>query len=76
MAGRFTLTELRRLHRLTQRDLAKRLGVTQQAVSNWEAGTRVPRLEMAKRIAALFGVHVDQILFPGEHGATQQPKSA
>lgn len=60
-----TLAELRRLHKppLSQRQLARLLGVAPGTVANWETGHRTPSLSMAKRIARIFGVSVDEIEF-------------
>lgn len=40
---------------MTQDQLAKRLGVSQQAVSNWEEGKSMPRGKRLRELAALFG---------------------
>ena len=32
------LIQLRKYHRLTQEDIAEKLGVTRQAIAKWEAG--------------------------------------
>lgn len=62
-----TIAELRAAHDppMTQRDLAKALGVTPGAVANWETGERTPSLAMAKQIARVFGVAVEDIAFSG-----------
>lgn len=45
----------RQLAGLTQEQLAKRLGVSQQAVSNWEDGKSAPRGKRLQELSALFG---------------------
>ncbi|MGE5590996.1 MAG: helix-turn-helix transcriptional regulator [Bacillota bacterium] len=73
-----TLAELRAAHDppMTQRDLAKALGVTPGAVANWETGERTPSLAMAKRIAQLFGVAVEEIAFVGIATAEHEQAAA
>ena len=46
----------------SQVDLAKRLGVAKQTVSNWENDNIQPSIEMLVRIAKLFGVTTDYLL--------------
>lgn len=70
------LRDLRRERRWTQRDLARELGVTPSAVANWEVGLRVPSLQMAKRIAALFGVRVEDIEFIRAGHSSRATKTA
>lgn len=50
---------------MTQEEAAKRIGVTKTALSMYENDERVPRDEIKKRIAALFGQTVGS-LFYGE----------
>lgn len=45
----------------TQAELAERLGVSRQAVNALEAEKHVPSLDLAYRIAAQFGVTVEQV---------------
>lgn len=45
------LREQRNLHKLTQAQLADRLGVTQSAVAQWEAGTVTPTVARLRAIA-------------------------
>lgn len=51
----------------TQAELAERLGVSRQAVNALEAEKHVPSLDLAYRIAAQFGVTVEQV-FDNPHG--------
>jgi len=46
---------------MTQAELADRIGVTRQTVIAIEQGRYSPSLEMAFRIARVFGVPLDQV---------------
>ena len=50
---------------LTQQDLAEKLFVSRQTVSRWENGSRCPDLIMAKKIALVLGISLDELI-PGE----------
>lgn len=58
------IKELRKEKGLTQTAFAEELSVTFQAVSNWERGIAPPDLENLMRIAAFFGVLVDDLIRP------------
>lgn len=47
---------------LTQAELAKRVGVTQQAVANWELGVRNPTIQKALKVADALGVPLEKII--------------
>nr|WP_308424569.1 helix-turn-helix transcriptional regulator [Micromonospora sonchi] len=52
---------------MTQADLADRIGVTRQTVIAIEQGRYSPSLEMAFRIARVFGVRLDEVFqYPEE----------
>ena len=55
------LKELRKLHQLSQADLARKLEVSRQAVNGFESGKFDPSLEMAFRIANLLDVAIEDI---------------
>ena len=44
---------------MTQEELAGKLNVTRQALSNWERDVNEPDLNMLKKICFLFGVNMD-----------------
>jgi putative transcriptional regulator len=46
---------------MTQQELADRIGVTRQTVNAIELGKYSPSLEVAFRIADVFGVALDQV---------------
>ncbi len=47
---------------MTQESLAAAIGVTQAAVSMWEAGNRNPDIKTAKKIAQILACSVDELL--------------
>ena len=53
----------RRRAGLSQEALAARLGVTRQAVSNWEGGKSQPDLEMLKKIAAQLSIPIEYLIY-------------
>ena len=53
---------LRRNLKLSQTELAKACGVTQQFIQSIEKGIRTPSLRTAKRLAAALGVTVSELL--------------
>ena len=56
------LRELRSLHGLSQEAVAKKLGVSPQAVSKWEKGRSLPDLSVLPPLAELFRVSADELL--------------
>ena len=56
------IKERRNYLRLTQRELAERLYVTQQTVCKWENGIAKPDNMMLKNIAATLGYNVCELL--------------
>ena len=50
---------------MTQQDLAEKLFVSRQTVCRWENGTRCPDLIMAKKIALVLNISLDELI-PGE----------
>jgi len=56
------ISELRKLHELTQEGLAAKLNVTSQAVSKWENDLSIPDLPILIEISDLFHVSLDELL--------------
>ena len=57
-----TLAQLRKQKKLSQRNFAEAIGVSNGAVAMWETNKRQPDLEMLKKIAAFYDVSSDYIL--------------
>lgn len=56
------LKQLRKDKRLTQAQVAQRIGVTASMVSSYETDIRLPSYEVLIRLADVFGVTVDYLL--------------
>ena len=50
---------LRKGRKLTQQELADKMGITRATVSNYEVGRRSPHISELKRFADFFGVGID-----------------
>lgn len=57
-----TLKKIRKLHHISQIELAQEIGVTQGAVSHWESGDAKPTLENLIAIAKFFGCKIDDLI--------------
>ncbi len=60
------IRRLRSEHSVTQEELAEYLGISYQAVSKWETGTTMPDITLLPKLAAFFGVRIDE-LFSVDH---------
>ena len=56
------IRDLRMAKNLSQVQLAERLGVTKQTVSNWENNNILPSVDMLKHIANFFHCNTDYLL--------------
>lgn len=55
------IIHLRKMHKMTQEDLAEQVGVTRQAIAKWESGETIPDLEKCRLLADTFGVSLDDL---------------
>ena len=55
------LYNLRKNHKYTQEELAKKLGVTRQTISSIEQGKYIAPLPLALKMAKIFEVPLEQI---------------
>lgn len=58
-----TIKKLRIEKGLTQDELAEKLNVTRQAVSNWENGKTQPDIETLTKLAEIFDVSAEKIIY-------------
>ena len=56
------IAELRKKKNITQMELADAMGISFQAVSNWERGNSMPDISKLPELSELFGVSIDEIL--------------
>ena len=68
------IKRLRMLQNMSQEELAQKLFVSRQAVSSWENNRTQPDLDMIQKIAELFGVEVEELLY-GEKRNTKLEES-
>ncbi len=65
------LEEIRKLHGITQEELAEKLEVSRQTISSLENGRYNPSILLAFKIARLFKVGIEEI-FIYEEGAENE----
>lgn len=61
-----SIKKLREEKGMTQDELAEQLNVTRQAVSSWETGKTQPDIETLTRLAEIFDVSVERIIYGKE----------
>ena len=59
------ISQKRKEHNMTQMQLADALGISFQAVSNWERGNSMPDISKLPELAELFGCSIEQLLGGG-----------
>ncbi len=55
------LVSLRKTRRMSQEELAERIGVSRQTLSKYETGESLPDIEKCKAIAAVFEISLDEL---------------
>ena len=66
-----SLAELRAEQHMSQRDLAKKLGVSSATIGMYESRKRTPPLKKAILIAKLFDIQVENITFSKSNCTTE-----
>ena len=51
---------------LTQKEVAAKMGVTNNTIVNWELGKSEPKVMQARQLAELYGVSIKHIFLPCE----------
>ena len=57
------LKKFRKLSNLTQEQLAERMNLTRQAISNWENDKSQPDIDSIARLAEIFGITVEEMIY-------------
>lgn len=65
------LRKLRKARGMTQTDLAKQLGITQQAITRWENDVSSPDPDTLVRLAGILGTSTDALLGTGRAAVPQ-----
>ncbi|SMB81065.1 DNA-binding transcriptional regulator, XRE-family HTH domain [Desulfonispora thiosulfatigenes DSM 11270] len=60
---------LREEHNLSQIELAKKIGVTERTIYNYETKDRVPKIDIVAKIAKVFGVTIDALTSDAEESS-------
>ncbi|MDU5333455.1 helix-turn-helix transcriptional regulator [Enterococcus sp.] len=60
------IQRLRTEQNLSQKELAEKLEVSRQAIAKWETNRGIPDIENLKRIAQLFNVSIDYLVYEEE----------
>lgn len=55
------IKELRKVHKLTQNDLAEKLNYSNKAISRWESGEVIPDVMTLNKICDIFQIPISQI---------------
>ena len=56
------LRELRKRKGLTQAAVADKMGLTRVAITQYEMGVRTPKIDIAYKLARIYGVKVDDLV--------------
>ena len=64
------ISKLRKKNKLTQKELAKQLEISDKAVSRWENGLSYPDIIQLPRISKIFGISIDYLLNGNPRGIT------
>jgi len=56
------LRERRESLKISQIELAEKVGVTQNTISQWETGSRRPNIDMLVKLTEVFGCTADELL--------------
>lgn len=69
------ISSLRKENGMTQMELAKKIGVTDKAVSKWERDLSCPDINTFPKIAEIFGVSVDELMQIKSEGQSDEKET-
>lgn len=56
------LKKLRKLHKMSQEDVAEKIQVSRQAVAKWESGETTPDIQKCSMLAKMYDITIDDLL--------------
>lgn len=56
------LLMLRNIHGYSQEEISEKIGISRQAYAKWESGATIPDIEKCSRLAAVYGVTIDDLI--------------
>lgn len=56
------ILNLRKLHQMSQEELAAKIGVSRQTIAKWESGESIPDLQNSNLLAQVFDVTLDDLV--------------
>lgn len=59
-------------NKMTQEEFSEKLGVSRQAVSNWENNRNLPDIEILINIAKLFHISLDELILGGNSNMSEK----
>jgi transcriptional regulator with XRE-family HTH domain len=59
------IKKIRTNNKITQQQMADKLGISRQAISNWENDRNLPDIEMLITIAQVFNITLDELILGG-----------
>lgn len=65
-----TIANLRKAQHITQAELAKKLNISDKAVSKWESGQGFPEITQFPILSKIFGVSIDYLMTGKRNGIT------
>ena len=72
--GRF-IAQRRKNKKLTQQELAEKLGVSEKAISNWENGRNMPDVSLYKALCDILDISIEELI-NGEKKRHRSPKNS
>ena len=69
------IAEVRRLNKLTQRDLAEKLNVSDKVISKWETGKSLPDVETMLKLSKILGISISELYECVEETDTEKKRN-
>ncbi len=67
----FTLRTAREMHRMTQEEAAKQIGISTDTLGNYERGKSYPDIPVLRKIEEIYGIPYERLIFlPLEYDKT------